>query len=188
VWFATGEVLRGGKLMGIQARIGSIPIVGYVLKVLHDIAMLPVIRRHLLLEIRTLESQTIARREFSGEITALEQRLSDEVRTLEQYSIPRREFTDEITEMERRVLESVAAVERGNSDHIEQHVIALAAFARGATREQTELARQLTETRERVAALESDLARILEALEATSPSHSARELPGPTLISSRAAG
>jgi hypothetical protein len=109
------------SLKSVQTRIGAIPVLGYLLKVVHDIVMLPVIRRHLLEEIRHA---------YTSEIEAIEQRIARSMTKLEGAS------SQEL---------------RG----LEQHITALAAFARKATRDQAELRLQLEAACERIAALEA---------------------------------
>src|SRR5437879_135332 len=65
--------------MSVQARIGSIPVVGYLLKVVHDVCMLPIMRRHLLQEIRENRSR---------EVAELEDRLSASIKALKRDDAP----------------------------------------------------------------------------------------------------
>jgi hypothetical protein len=130
--------------MTFRSRIGNIPVLGYVLKVLHDIVSIPRIRRDIVSELRVLEGRL-------GELKVLERRVGD----LD--SIERRiqELHGEIAGALRIIDDLQLRV--SNTD-------TLAAYARKAERERSALRFELAGVRTRVNAVESRLDSLHDSL------------------------
>src|SRR4051794_2382306 len=129
----------------VRSRIGAIPIVGYVLKVFHDIALLPLVRAHLLREIRTVELHSVPRHELGTEVDALEQRVTCQIRDVQRSAVDRRELEDLEQRLTTAVMDQLAETSESVQEirSLAQHSSALAASARRAKREHDELAREL---------------------------------------------
>jgi chromosome segregation ATPase len=136
--------------MTIQSRLGSIPVIGYLLKVVHDIATLPRIRKDLL-----------------QELCALERRTQDHLRTT------REELLRAMQALQLELAEAVQELRR-----VENHAESLAGYARKAERERSDLRVKLNDACARMQAVELEITALSETLKSFSITSGASQAAG----------